>query len=110
MQPEVVIDERLLPLLLSRNVPLTMSQKFSSHLPGLRRYARALTNSQRAGDALVLTTLEQLTRQASQCELPDRVQLYRALSRLWNGPVGWTNQRDRPGQPRVRRHDPPRDQ
>jgi len=80
---------------------MSMPHKFSSHLPGLRRYARALTNSQRAGDALVLTTLEQLTRQVDQGKLPDRIQLYRVLSRLWNGPVGWTiaSQQSDPSDP-----------
>jgi CheY-like chemotaxis protein/DNA-directed RNA polymerase specialized sigma24 family protein len=52
------------------------------HLPLLRRYARALTGSQRAGDTLVAATLQALidSPKAQQATLPARVGLYRAFS------------------------------
>ncbi len=52
------------------------------HLPLLRRYARALTGSQRSGDALVAATLQALidSPDAPQATLPARVGLYRAFS------------------------------
>ena len=37
---------------------MTISQAISSHIPYLRRFARALTGSQASGDAYVLATLE----------------------------------------------------
>lgn len=53
------------------------------HLPLLRRYARALTGSQRDGDALVGATLRALidSPEPQQETVPARVGLYRAFTR-----------------------------
>lgn len=69
---------------------------FSDHLPFLRRYARALTGSQAAGDDLVQATLQVLlNRQAMPGNRQGtKVQLYQLLGHIYNsggpqsGPVG----------------------
>jgi len=70
------------------------SQTIASHLPYLRRYARALTGSQHSGDAYVATTLEALIEDPSVLESSSsqRVGLYRLFTRIWssisiNGPT-----------------------
>lgn len=67
-----------------------MTDKFTVYLPFLRRFARVLVGSQRGGDVLVLTTLQQLaTNTADLGDCPDlRTGLYRALLRIWQSPVG----------------------
>ncbi len=59
------------------------SSTIAPHLPLLRRYARALTGSQRTGDALVAATLQALidSPEAQQAKMPARIGLYRAFSR-----------------------------
>ncbi len=47
------------------------------YLPFLRRYARALTGSQEAGDACVRVTLEAMARQSSNRRVASRLGLYR---------------------------------
>jgi CheY-like chemotaxis protein len=51
----------------------------------LRRYARALTGSQRSGDAYVAATLQALIedRTAFDMSLPPRVALYRVFHAIW---------------------------
>lgn len=58
---------------------MSLSQKIASHLPYLRRYARALTGSQSVGDAMVRKTLEvALADEALRQSLDGgRVPLYR---------------------------------
>lgn len=58
------------------------ASSLGTHLPLLRRYARALTGSQRDGDALVGATLQALINspEAQQVTLPARVGLYRAFT------------------------------
>lgn len=82
----------LFPAHLSRGRPVgacTMSSTaLGAHLPLLRRYARALTGSQRAGDTLVAATLQALIDSpddAQQAPLPARVGLYRAFSQHAKG-------------------------
>ncbi len=55
------------------------------HAPYLRRYARALTGSQKDGDAFVRATLEALLGNESSLveELPLRVALFRAFHATW---------------------------
>ncbi|MGD9925405.1 MAG: response regulator [Pseudorhodoplanes sp.] len=60
----------------------------NEHLPFLRRYARALSGSQRAGDVAVLATVKSLKGLAGCREETERELLYRAFSQIWNGPVG----------------------
>ena len=60
---------------------MTLAVRLAPHLPGLRRYARALSGSQPAGDALVATTLAALV--ADRAALPTgvsaRIGLFRAF-------------------------------
>ncbi len=62
------------------------SQAVASHIPFLRRYARALTGDQASGDAYVAATLEALVEDSSVLdEAPGpKVGLYRAFARIWN--------------------------
>ena len=62
------------------------SAQIGAQLPYLRRYARALTGSQSAGDAYVRATLEAaLADTALKAEIAQgRAQLYRAFSRIWS--------------------------
>jgi len=74
---------------------VSKSQLVARHLPFLRRYARALTGNQNAGDAYVSAVLEALV--ADPSSLPDgedpRVGLYRIFTRVWNS-VSVNNTRD----------------
>ena len=65
---------------------MSVSQAVVAHLPYLRRYARALTGSQMAGDAYVRATLEAAL---SDSEVLDqigqgRVALYTAFNKIWS--------------------------
>ncbi|TNC72454.1 response regulator [Rubellimicrobium roseum] len=65
-----------------------MSVDFASavgaSLPHLRRYARALTGSQAAGDALAARTLEALIADPAALEWAEpRIALFRAFHRVW---------------------------
>jgi DNA-directed RNA polymerase specialized sigma24 family protein len=54
-------------------------------MPYLRRYARALTGSQRSGDTYVVATLEALAEDPSALDGDEpRIGLYRAFTRIWN--------------------------
>ena len=65
---------------------MSTAQLVVQYLPYLRRYARALTGSQPAGDAYVAATLEALV---SEPETIDRegdikADLFRVFTRIWN--------------------------
>ncbi len=64
---------------------MTISQAISSHIPYLRRFARALTGSQAGGDAYVLATLEAVVADpsafAQNADL--KISLYRLFLKLW---------------------------
>lgn len=64
---------------------MPLGSRIAEHLPFLRRYARALTGSQRKGDELVRATLESaLADPAAREELKGgRVPLYAAFTRHW---------------------------
>ena len=69
---------------------MSVSQAVVAHLPYLRRYARALTGSQMAGDAYVRATLEAAL---SDKEVLDqigqgRVALYAAFNKIWSASGG----------------------
>ncbi|MEO0714860.1 MAG: response regulator [Pseudomonadota bacterium] len=59
--------------------------RFSPHLPMLRRYARALTGSQRSGDAYVRASLAALADASDQIDatLPDRLALFQFCHAIW---------------------------
>lgn len=65
---------------------MSVGAEIAGHLPFLRRYARALTGSQAAGDAFVQATLEAaLSDDALAQSLRDgRVPLYRAFTQIWS--------------------------
>jgi CheY-like chemotaxis protein len=64
----------------------TSHQIASDHLPYLRRYARALTGSQSAGDAYVAATLDTIAanREALRGRTLTRVGLYRLFTKIWS--------------------------
>jgi len=65
---------------------LSTSHAVAEHLPYLRRYARALTGSQKSGDAYVVATLEALIADPSIREkaASTRIELYRLFTKIWN--------------------------
>lgn len=65
---------------------MSIAQQIASHLPYLRRYARALTGAQKSGDAYVVALLEALVadRAVFDTSLPSRVAVYKLFTRMWN--------------------------
>jgi DNA-directed RNA polymerase specialized sigma24 family protein len=65
---------------------MPMTTEIAPHLPYLRRFARALSGTQGAGDAYVAATLETLIEDPSliDASLDPRVALYRTFLNLWN--------------------------
>ncbi len=65
---------------------MSTSRVVATHLPFLRRYARALTGHQTSGDAYVAEVLEALIEDPSLLEDggDPRVALYRAFTKVWN--------------------------
>ena len=65
---------------------MSISQSIAPHLPHLRRFARALTGSQRSGDAYVVETLEALVADpGSFVDGADvRCQLFKLFLDLWS--------------------------
>ncbi len=61
---------------------------FVQYLPQLRRYARALTGNQDAGDQLVVAVLSRLGQKKHASDKGPKVLLFQLLSTLWNGLVG----------------------
>lgn len=66
---------------------MSLAEHVGANLPLLRRYARALTGSQRTGDAFVRQTLEAALADSSlKASLSEgRVALYRAFNKVWSG-------------------------
>lgn len=64
---------------------MSLSTRVASHLPFLRRYARAVTGSQKSGDAYVMATLEALIADVSIFPeaSDDRVSLYKLFAALF---------------------------
>jgi DNA-directed RNA polymerase specialized sigma24 family protein len=65
---------------------MSTAQLVVQHLPYLRRYARALTGSQVAGDAYVAATLETLVNEPETLGRSTNVKadLFRVFTRIWN--------------------------
>lgn len=64
---------------------MSLSTRLAPHLPGLRRFARAVSGSQTSGDAYVAATLEALIADIS-CfpdSSSDRVSLFKLFARLY---------------------------
>ena len=64
---------------------MSISQAIAPHLPQLRRFARALSGSQRGGDAYVVETLEFIVAdpRSFDAETDVRCELYRLFLKLW---------------------------
>ena len=64
---------------------MSIAKEIAPHLPYLRRYARALSGYQSAGDAFVIATLEALIADPSAFprDIPPRLALYRVFRKLW---------------------------
>lgn len=64
---------------------MSMTATLGPHLPYLRRYARALTGSQKSGDAYVRASLEALLEGNAELakDVPPRIALYRLFHVLW---------------------------
>ena len=79
---------------------MSIGTRVAGHLPYLRRYARALTGSQTAGDAFVRATLEAALADESLRNTigQSRVALYHAFSQLWES--AQVDTRDNSGQNR----------
>jgi DNA-directed RNA polymerase specialized sigma24 family protein/CheY-like chemotaxis protein len=65
---------------------LSTSQEVAQHLPYLRRYARALTGSQQAGDGYVAETLEAAVHDPGLLKTgaSTRIALYQLFTKIWN--------------------------
>ena len=65
---------------------MSISQAIAPHLPHLRRFARALTGSQKGGDAYVVETLEAIVADPSNLDAGAdvRCSLYKLFLKLWN--------------------------
>ncbi len=63
-----------------------MPKQIVRHAPYLRRYARALTGSQREGDDLVRTAMERMLDGSVKLDedIPLRTSLYKALHQVWD--------------------------
>ncbi|QBR71816.1 response regulator [Beijerinckiaceae bacterium] len=64
---------------------MAISQAISSHIPYLRRFARALTGTQAGGDAYVLATLEAIVADpgAFASSADPKTELYRVFLKVW---------------------------
>lgn len=70
-------------------IAMQLSPDFVALLPTLRRYARALTGSQEAGDELVIKTLEWLGKSKNFApQAYSKTAAYRILTHLWQGAIG----------------------
>lgn len=65
---------------------MSTAERVAAHLPYLRRFARAITGSQKSGDAYVVSTLEAMLADSSILAQPlsPRIILYRTLLKLVN--------------------------
>lgn len=65
---------------------MSIAKQVVSHLPYLRRYARALTGAQHAGDAYVIQVLETLVADTASFDrnVSSRVALYKLFTKIWS--------------------------
>lgn len=65
---------------------MSLAELIAPHLPYLRRYARALTGSQKQGDTYVATVLETIVADPKnlRSDLVPRVALYHAFVNVWS--------------------------
>jgi DNA-directed RNA polymerase specialized sigma24 family protein len=79
---------------------VSIAERITAHLPYLRRFARAVTGSQKSGDAYVVSTLEAVLADRSifATDLPPRVALYQTFLKILNS-VPLNNRRSEGTQP-----------
>lgn len=65
-----------------------MEHSFIGRLPPIRRLARALLGNPEAADALVLATVQSLTRGYADLEELDQIDLYGSLADIWLSELG----------------------
>lgn len=65
---------------------MTMTEVVGPHLPYLRRFARALSGTQEAGDAYVVASLEALVQDRSlfRTDIQPKIALYQLFLKIWN--------------------------
>src|SRR5262245_36708271 len=65
---------------------MSVAERVAAHLPYLRRFARAVTGSQKSGDAYVASTLEAILADPDILSdaIPARMALYKAFLKLVN--------------------------
>src|SRR5947207_14860618 len=75
---------------------MSVAERVATHLPYLRRFARAVTGSQKSGDAYVVSTLEAILADPSVFSevLPPRIALYRTFLAIL-GSIRWNNEKPR---------------
>jgi len=74
---------------------ISLADRVAPHLPYLRRFARAVTGSQEAGDAYVVAFLEALVADPRNLrqDMPSRPAVYHTFLKVWNAmPINHTNQ------------------
>jgi CheY-like chemotaxis protein/DNA-directed RNA polymerase specialized sigma24 family protein len=73
---------------------MSIAREIASHLPYLRRFARALCGTQKSGDAYVVASLEALIADPNMFPkgLPGRIAVYKVFLQLWSS----TNRAQRP--------------
>jgi len=73
---------------------MSIAEQVTAHLPYLRRFARAVTGSQKSGDAYVASTLEAILADPSLFSraLPPRIALYRTFLKIL-GSIKWNNEK-----------------
>jgi DNA-directed RNA polymerase specialized sigma24 family protein/CheY-like chemotaxis protein len=65
---------------------MSITQALAPHLPSLRRFARALSGSQKSGDAYVVALLDALVENPSMfaTDASPKIALYRLFLKVWN--------------------------
>jgi len=73
-------------LTVKEEAPMSVTSLIAPQIPLLRRYARALSGSQKSGDAYVVALLETLVADQNLFDraVDPREELYRVFSRIWN--------------------------
>jgi DNA-directed RNA polymerase specialized sigma24 family protein len=86
MAPARCLLYRYRPEVGGEGLAMLKSHTVSQHVPYLRRYARALTGSQGAGDSYVAATLEALVKDPGVLKIVEnpRVALFTLFSTIWN--------------------------
>lgn len=82
-----------------------ISSQLATHLPYLRRFARAMTGSQSSGDSFAAATLEAILTDASVLDGVDvKTGLFRALYRIWSSAGAPVNDGESGLKARAQRH------